>query len=71
MIRYNNLASFFSIGIVVYPYTSLVLRIHSLAADLIMSDHFLVPPKPPPELKIPASKNTVKVSCIDRYDYDG
>lgn len=30
MIRYNNLASFFSIGIVVYPYTSLVSRIHSI-----------------------------------------
>ncbi|KAI5360885.1 putative metallo-beta-lactamase, ribonuclease Z/Hydroxyacylglutathione hydrolase [Septoria linicola] len=30
-----------------------------------MSDSFLVPPKSPPELNIPASKNTVKVSCID------
>jgi hypothetical protein len=31
----------------------------------IMSDETLIPPKPAPELNIPASKNTVKVSCID------
>ncbi|EME41808.1 hypothetical protein DOTSEDRAFT_74015 [Dothistroma septosporum NZE10] len=30
-----------------------------------MTDNFLTTPKPPPELNIPASTNTVKVSCID------
>jgi hypothetical protein len=33
-----------------------------------MADEHLVAPKPPPELNIPASKNTVKVSCIDRWE---
>ncbi|SMY20955.1 unnamed protein product [Zymoseptoria tritici ST99CH_1A5] len=30
-----------------------------------MADEHLTRPNPPPELNIPASKNTVKVSCID------
>ena len=41
-----------------------------MKVTLTMSDKFLVPPKPPPELNIPSSKSTVKVSCIDRYDFD-
>ncbi|GIZ37780.1 hypothetical protein CKM354_000121600 [Cercospora kikuchii] len=30
-----------------------------------MADEFLTAPKPPPDLKIPSSTKTVKVSCID------
>lgn len=41
-------------------------NLHYIA--LAMADEFLTAPKPPPDLKIPSSTKTVKVSCIDRYD---
>lgn len=51
------------------PYTRrtlTALSTRSVAKETTMAEDFLVTPKPPPELNIPPSPNTVKVSCVDR-----